>query len=66
MNIDAYVLCISFVGYATRRFPVKRPAQAEGEGDLGPIRLARKTTWQEEVEVTADRPAAWMETDRNV
>jgi len=64
--IDSYVLRISFVGYTTRYFPDTRPAQAEGEGDLGTLRLARKTTQQEEVEVTADRPAARMETDRNV
>jgi len=62
--IDSYVLRVSFVGYDTRRFPNTRPAQAEG--DLGTIRLARTTTQQEEVEVTADRPAARMETDRNV
>jgi len=64
--VDAYVLRISFVGYATQRFPDTRPVQAAGEGDLGTIRLPRKTRQQEEVEVTADRPAARMETDRNV
>jgi iron complex outermembrane receptor protein len=64
--LDSYTLRISFVGYTTRRFPNTRPAQGEDEGDLGTIRLARTTTQQEEVEVTADRPAARMETDRNV
>ncbi|MFB6231794.1 MAG: TonB-dependent receptor domain-containing protein [Salinibacter sp.] len=64
--LDAYTLRISFVGYDTRRFPNTRTVQAEGEGDLGTIRLARKTARQQEVEVTADRPAARMETDRNV
>ena len=64
--LDSYVLRISFVGYTTRRFPNMRPAQTEEKGDLGTIQLARTTAQQEEVEVTADRPAARMETDRNV
>jgi len=64
--INSYTLRISFVGYTTRRFPSTQPSQDEDEADLGTIRLARATTQQEEVEVTADRPAARMETDRNV
>ena len=64
VTIDAYTLRISFVGYTTRRFPDTQPAQDEAE--LGTIRLQPTTAMQEEVEVTADRPAARMETDRNV
>ncbi len=64
--VDSYVLRISFVGYATQHFPNTRPAQSEDEGDLGTIPLPPRTAMQEEVEVTAQRPAARMETDRNV
>ncbi|WP_233993496.1 TonB-dependent receptor domain-containing protein [Salinibacter altiplanensis] len=64
--VASYTLRISFVGYTTRRVPNTRPAPAAGEADLGTIQLAPKTTQQEEVEVTADRPAARIETDRNV
>lgn len=59
-----YVLRVSYVGYTTRRRPGTRPA--EGGRDLGTIRLSRTTAVQEEVQVTADRPAARLETDRNV
>lgn len=64
--MGAYVLRISFVGYVTQRFPGTEPAQEAEAADLGTIRLARKTARQEGVEVTADRPAARFETDRNV
>jgi Outer membrane receptor for ferrienterochelin and colicins len=64
--VDAYTLRISFVGYSTQRFPDTRPAQDAEDADLGTIQLAPKTTQQGEVEVTADRPAARIETDRNV
>lgn len=60
-----YVLRISYVGFANRRFPNTRPTTGEGT-DLGTIRLASETTQAGEVEVMADRPAARMETDRNV
>ncbi len=63
--IDEYTLRISYVGYATRHFPGTRPAQGE-DADLGTIRLASETTQAGEVEVMANRPAARMETDRNV
>ena len=66
VTIDAYTLRISFVGYTTRRFPDTQPAQTATDADLGTIRLQPTTAMQEEVEVTADRPAARMETDRNV
>ncbi|MEF8795971.1 MAG: TonB-dependent receptor [Salinivenus sp.] len=64
--VDAYTLRISFVGYSTQRFPDTRPARDAEDADLGTIQLAPKTTQQGEVEVTADRPAARVETDRNV
>lgn len=64
--VDSYTLRISYVGYTTRRFPNTQPAQTSDEADLGTIRLARQTTQRDEVEVTADRPAARIETDRNV
>jgi len=63
--IDAYALRVSFVGYATRYFPGTRPTAGAGT-DLGTIRLASETTQAGEVEVMAERPAARMETDRNV
>jgi len=62
--VQSYVLRVSFVGYETQRRPDTRPT--EGGRDLGTIRLSRQTTVQEEVEVTANRPAARLETDRNV
>jgi len=58
------VLRISYVGYENRRFPDTRPAPTGT--DLGTIRLASRTTQAGEVKVMADRPAARMETDRNV
>lgn len=63
--IDEYTLRVSYVGYATRHFPGTRPAEGEN-ADLGTIRLVSETTQAGEVEVMADRPAARMETDRNV
>jgi len=66
VTIDSYTLRISFVGYTTRRIPDTQPVQSEEEADLGTIALRPTTAMQEEVEVTADRPAARMETDRNV
>ncbi len=64
--LDSYTLRISFVGYTAQRLPNTQPAPSPDEADLGTIRLARTTTQQGEVEVTADRPAARIETDRNV
>ncbi|WP_263785855.1 TonB-dependent receptor domain-containing protein [Salinibacter grassmerensis] len=64
--LDSYTLRISFVGYTTQRFPSTQPAPSPDAADLGTVSLARKTTQQQEVEVTADRPAARIETDRNV
>jgi iron complex outermembrane receptor protein len=63
--IEDYTLRVSYVGYADREFPGTRPAGGDG-ADLGTIRLASETTQAGEVEVMADRPAARMETDRNV
>ena len=59
-----YVLRVSYVGYTARRRSGTRPT--EGGRDLGTIRLSRTTAVQEEVQVTADRPAARLETDRTV
>ncbi len=64
--LGSYTLRISFVGYTTERRPNTQPAPSPDEADLGTIRLGRTTTQQQEVEVTADRPAARIETDRNV
>ena len=64
--VRPYTLRISFVGYADRRFANTRPRQDEEAGDLGTIRLGRETEQAGEVEVTADRPAARVETDRTV
>lgn len=63
--IDNYTLRVSYVGYADRRFPGTRPAGGDG-ANLGTIRLASETTRAGAVEVMAERPAARMETDRNV
>jgi outer membrane receptor protein involved in Fe transport len=60
----SHVLRISYVGYEGRRFPDTQPTPSGT--DLGTIRLASQTTQAGEVEVMADRPAARMETDRNV
>lgn len=64
--MDAYTLRVSFVGYSDRRFPDTRPGQDDEAADLGTIRLASETERAGEVEVTADRPAAQIETDRTV
>jgi len=64
--LQAYALRISFVGYDDRRFANTRPRADEAAGDLGTIRLARETEQAGEVEVTADRPAAQIQTDRTV
>ena len=63
--VETYTLRISFVGYQDQRFPDTRPSQ-NGEGSMGTIRLVRETEQAGEVEVTADRPAAQIETDRTV
>jgi len=65
MPVGDYVLRVSFVGYADRRFPDTRPVPGDG-ADLGTIRLQSEATQAGEVEVMADRPAVRMETDRNV
>lgn len=64
--VDAYTLRISYVGYNDREFADTRPRQDESAADLGTIRLSRDTEQAGEVEVTADRPAAQLETDRTV
>lgn len=64
--IDSYLLRVRFVGYTTRRFPNTTPTEQAENASLGTIRLARKTTEVAEIQVMADRPAARMETDRNV
>jgi len=64
--VESYTLRISYVGYDDRRFADTRPRDAEDAADLGTIRLARETEQAGEVEVTADRPAAQIETDRTV
>ena len=64
--VRPYTLRISFVGYTDRRFANTRPRQDEEAANLGAIRLARETEQAGEVEVTADRPAARIETDRTV
>jgi outer membrane receptor protein involved in Fe transport len=64
--VEAYTLRISYVGYNDRRFANTRPRQSEEAADLGTIRLSRETEQAGEVEVTADRPAAQIETDRTV
>ncbi len=64
--VEAYTLRVSFVGYEDRRLADTRPRQNEDEADLGTIRLARETERAGEVEVTADRPTARIETDRTV
>ncbi|HKL87528.1 MAG TPA: TonB-dependent receptor [Salinibacter sp.] len=63
---EPYTLRVSFVGYADRRFPDTRPKQDAEAADLGTIRLVPETTRAGEVEVTADRPAAQIQTDRTV
>ncbi len=64
--VRPYTLRVSFVGYADRRFPETMPQQEESAADLGTIRLRPETERAGEVEVTADRPAARIETDRTV
>ncbi len=64
--IQSYTLRISFVGYQDRRFPETRPSPNSDGGSLSTIRLVRETEQAGEVEVTADRPAAQIETDRTV
>jgi len=64
--VQAYTLRISFVGYDDRRFANTRPRGEEAAADLGTIRLAQETERAGEVEVTADRPAAQIQTDRTV
>ncbi|MFO8099511.1 MAG: TonB-dependent receptor [Salinibacter sp.] len=61
---QAYTLRVSYVGYTDRRIGDVTPES--GGTDLGTIALAPETQQADEVEVTADRPAARMETDRNV
>jgi outer membrane receptor protein involved in Fe transport len=64
--VRPYTLRVSFVGYTDRRFANTRPRRDEEAAGLGAIRLARETEQAGEVEVTADRPAARIETDRTV
>jgi outer membrane receptor protein involved in Fe transport len=64
--VREYVLRVSYVGFSQRRIPGTQPAQSEEEADLGTIILTSETTQAGEVEVMAERPAARMETDRNV
>jgi outer membrane receptor protein involved in Fe transport len=66
LPIRRYTLRVSFVGYDDKRFEDTRPRPTEDAGDLGTIRLARETERAGEVEVTADRPAAQVQTDRTV
>lgn len=63
---DAFTLRVSYVGYESVQRTDTRPALAEGEGDLGTLALAPQPTETEGVEVTADRPAAQIQTDRTV
>ncbi|MFB6272255.1 MAG: TonB-dependent receptor domain-containing protein [Salinibacter sp.] len=64
--VQVYRLRISYVGYETLRRSDVRPAPSSNAADLGTLRLVRTTAVKEGVEVTADRPAARMKTDRNV
>ena len=66
LPLEPYTLRVSFVGYADRRFPDTRPKQDASAADLGTIRLVPEATRAGEVEVTADRPAAQIQTDRTV
>ena len=66
MPVESYTLRISFVGYADRRFPDTRPKQGAEAADLGTIRLVPQAARAGEVRVTADRPAAQIQTDRTV
>jgi outer membrane receptor protein involved in Fe transport len=66
LPIEDYTLRVSFVGYADRRLPGTRPKRDEAAGNLGAIRLVPQSTRAGEVEVTADRPAARLETDRTI
>jgi len=66
LPIESYTLRVSFVGYADRRFPDTQPKQDAEAANLGTIRLAAQTTQAGEVRVTADRPAAQIQTDRTV
>ncbi len=60
----AYTLRLSYVGYTDRRIEGVTPAP---DGNtLGTLVLAPETEQVGEVEVTADRPAARLETDRTV
>jgi len=61
---ESAVLRVSYVGYENKRLPDTQPTPSGT--DLGTIRLASQTTQAGEVEVMARRPAARMETDRNV
>lgn len=63
--MEPYTLRVSYVGYGDRRFSDTTPSAGE-EADLGAIELAPQATEAGEVEVMADRPAARLETDRNV
>ncbi len=57
-----YTLRISFVGYDNRR--LENVTAQTPPNDVGTIRLAPQTRQVGEVEVTAQRPAAEIETDR--
>lgn len=64
--MEPYLLRVSYVGYTTKYLPDVTPASDSSEGDLGTIRLVPEPTEAEGVEVTADRPAAQIETDRTI
>jgi outer membrane receptor protein involved in Fe transport len=66
LPVESYTLRVSFVGYADRRFPDTRPRPGGEAARLGTIRLAPQATQAGEVRVTADRPAAQIQTDRTV
>jgi outer membrane receptor protein involved in Fe transport len=63
-DAQSYTLRLSYVGYTDRRIEGVTPAA--GGNDLGTLVLTPETAQVDEVEVTADRPAARMETDRTV
>jgi len=66
LPLGSYTVRISYVGYAKRTFPETRPRPSDDGADMGRIALAPETAQAEGVEVTADRPAAQLRTDRTV
>lgn len=63
-EVQSYTLRLSYVGYTDRR--VEGVTPAPDGNDLGTLALASETEQVGEVEVTADRPAAQVQTDRTV